>query len=114
MVEQRMPNKPKKLAIEAQRGGAYVERLQVAGPRMGESRLAFLMRLAALRAGRAAVTSAVEGARNVVKGLGALGVTANNIGTWLERLGFHREELDRAAKVDGLPPPMDFTRETER
>jgi hypothetical protein len=89
--------KPKKLEIEDVLGGDYVARLERAGPRVGESLLAFQMRLGAVARGRGVLVVKVEEAGDVGAALLQLGVRSNNQAVMIRKLGFLREELEDRA-----------------
>lgn len=89
-----MPMKPKRGAWEDELGGDYVERLKEAGPREGESQLAFKIRMGGLQEGRDAVVGAIRRTGDVTRAFKTLGVNRRNAHLWIKRLGFLRSELE--------------------
>ena len=93
--------KAKRLEVELELGGDYVERLQRVGPREGESQIAFAMRIAGLLHGRRELKTRCESAGDVAAALTQLGVKHNNHAATIRKLGFLREELEAIARSGG-------------
>ena len=85
-------------------GPDFIRRLRRAGPRVGESLLAFEMRIASIDRGRALVFATYKESRSLSDMCRMLGITLQNLHSHLVRLGLtkaHIRSLDtkrRAAR----------------
>lgn len=84
----------------------YIERMERLGPRQGESLLAFTMRLAGIRAGRALVIAYAERCHgNLSDASRQLGINRHNLSFHIRQLGLTTAELLRFRKL-----PQDFNK----
>lgn len=84
----------------------YIERMERLGPRQGESLLAFTMRLAGIRAGRALVIAYAQRCNgNLSDASRQLGVNRHNLSFHMRQLGLTTAELLKFRKL-----PQDFNK----
>ena len=84
----------------------YVERMERLGPREGESLLAFTMRLAGIRAGRALVVAYAERCNgNLSDASRQMGINRHNLSFHMKQLGLTTAELLKFRKL-----PSDFNK----
>ena len=90
-----MPTMPRcqRRIEELKPGLDYLLRLRRLGPRVGESLLTFEMRLAQVAKGRDMVTSACQQSKTLTAMCKSLGITLQNLNSYLRRLGMDKDML---------------------
>ena len=98
--------KPSRLPVEREVGPGYMERLEEAGPRTGESELSWRVRMGGLYTGRSLLLQKIEKLGAVIAAFEELGVTSKNVVIWVRRLGFTLDELQSLPTVRRELPPV--------